>query len=54
MELIVDNTFMPELEMSRDKRHLDEFPGGASEMQAIIFNGFIEERNKRLRESDAK
>ena len=46
-ELMIDNCMEPRLEMSKDKRHLDEFPEGSREIQSIIMKGYLDEKKRK-------
>ena len=45
--LAIDGRGYPRLSLSRDRRHIDEFPHGSTEIQSIIMNGFLKERLKK-------
>ena len=45
--LAVDRRGVPRFSLSRDRRHIDEFPHGSAEIQSIIMSGFLEEKLKK-------
>ena len=54
--VLIDSELQPRLQLSRDGRHMDDFPKGSKVMQGIILSTFIAEIQKRqeLQKKDPK